>query len=468
MKLSHYYVNTLLSMPLYLNKLAELNSWAEFFSYANTLPEKGKGDIFEYLTKLMLTTKSEYRSILKNVWIQHEGIPSEIIKKLNLPNTDEGIDLIAETFTGEYWAIQCKFKGKNQVPTYKELSTFGNLANNYCQNISLALLAHTGEKGVRKKKLLGENYTEIGLDFWLGLKTEDWLNIHKKINNQPLRPTPKKPRPHQEKAIQFAHDHYIKNKATRGKLIMPCGTGKSLTAFWIAKSLNAKSIVVAVPSLALIKQSLEDWTREFIANNENPRPEWLVICSDETTSKLDKDEFVSDTYSLGIPTTTNVEVIYSFLTTNHDRKKIIFTTYHSSDRLAQSSRKCNFSFDLAILDEAHKTVGVHTKSFATLLSDEKISIAKRIFMTATERVIRGSDDEIYSMDDVDVYGKQFYRLSFKDAIHSDPPIISDYKILTISVTNDEIKQLITKNQLITDKTNKLEEQESQALGIVNI
>ena len=31
-------------------------------------------------------------------------------KKLNLPNTDEGIDLIAETFDKEYWAIQCKFR----------------------------------------------------------------------------------------------------------------------------------------------------------------------------------------------------------------------------------------------------------------------------------------------------------------------------------------------------------------------
>lgn len=451
-------------MTSFTNKLTEIFSWEEFFIYANTLSEKGKGDIFECLTKLILTTKSEYSSILKDIWIQHEGIPTDIINKLNLPNTDEGIDIVAETFNGEYWAIQCKYKGQNQTPTYKELSTFGNLANNYCRNISLALLVHTGEKGVRKKKLLGENYTEIGLDFWLGLKLEDWLNIHKKLKGQSVRPIPKKPRPHQLSSLLCANDHFVQNNAMRGRLIMPCGTGKSLTAFWIANSLGAKSIIVAVPSLALIKQSLEDWTREFIANNEEPRPEWLVICSDESTANLDKDEFVSDTYSMGIPTTTNVDAICSFITSNHGGRKVIFTTYQSSDRLAQASRKSGFSFDLAILDEAHKTVGIHTKSFATLLSDNNISITKRIFMTATERVIRGSNDEVYSMDDVDVYGEQFYRLSFKDAIHSVPPIISDYKILTISVTNDEIKQLIAKNKLISDKTNKLEEQESQALA----
>src|SRR5665647_2051339 len=119
-------------MPFNISKLTDIYSWDEFFSYANTLSEKGKGNIFETLTKLVLTTKPEYSSILKNVWIQSEDIPREHREKINLPSTDEGIDIIAETFTGEYWAIQCKFKGQNQTPTYKELSTFGNLANNYC------------------------------------------------------------------------------------------------------------------------------------------------------------------------------------------------------------------------------------------------------------------------------------------------------------------------------------------------
>ena len=160
---------------------------------------------------------------------------------------------------------------------------------------------------------------------------------------------------------------------------MPCGTGKSLTAFWIAYALNAKSIIVAVPSLALIKQSLEDWTREFVAHHEEPRPEWLVICSDESTAKIDdNDEFVSDAHSMGIPTTTNIEAISVFLTDHQIGRKVIFTTYQSSDKLAQAARSSKFSFDLAILDEAHKTVGVKSKTFATLLSDKNISISKRL------------------------------------------------------------------------------------------
>ena len=154
-------------MSSIFSKLSEIYSWTDFFSFANSLKEKEKGDLFECLTKQILVTKPEYNSILKNVWLFND-IPSGVRDKLNLPSRDEGIDLVTETIQGHYWAIQCKFKGQNQSPTYKELSTFTQLANNYCKNISLALLVHTGEKGVRKRHLLGEKYSEVGLEFWLG------------------------------------------------------------------------------------------------------------------------------------------------------------------------------------------------------------------------------------------------------------------------------------------------------------
>ena len=127
-------------------------------------------------------------------------------------------------------------------------------------------------------------------------------------------------------------------------------------------------------------------------------------------------------------------------------------------------RKSNFSFDLAILDEAHKTVGIKSKTFATLLLDKNIQVGKRIFMTATEKIFRGDDEEVLSMDDVNTYGDLFYQLTFKEAIHANPQIICDYKVLTISVTNDEIKQLIASNRILIDDLKNLEEQESQSLA----
>lgn len=443
-------------------KYIHYNNWNSFFTSASS-SNHDKGLQFELLTVNVLKSHPIYASTLEHVWLLREGLPSNIKKKLNIPQADEGIDIIAQTYSGEFWAIQCKFKATKQPPTMRELSTFNNLAHTHCKNISMAILFHTGERGVRKKHLMGDKYAEVGLEFWLGLNADNWKGINDFSHSKKLKPVQRKPRDHQKKAIKSAQDHYLKQNASRGRLIMPCGTGKSLTAFWIANALKANSIIVAVPSLNLIKQSLGDWTAEFVAQNEFHRPEWQVICSDDTTSKLD-DEFVNDVYSLGIPTSTSVDEIQGFLKRKTKGTKIIFTTYQSSDRLAQAARKAKFSFDLAILDEAHKTVGIKSKSFATLLSDTNISVKKRIFMTATERVLKGTNDDVLSMDDESIYGKRFYQLTFKDAIHSSPQIISDYKILTIAVTNTQIQEIIQKNKLLSDKNINVEEQDAQSLA----
>jgi predicted helicase len=177
---------------------------------------------------------------------------------------------------------------------------------------------------------------------------------------------------------------------------MPCGTGKSLTAYWIAEALKAKTILVAVPSLALVRQSLADWTREFLAHDV--LPDWLCVCSDESVGNLERDEFVGEVYDLGLPTHTDTNEIAALLRARSNGPKIVFTTYQSSDKLAAAARKARIRFDLAILDEAHKTVGVHSKRFATLLRDKKINIQHRLFMTATERIFRGTRNDVLSMD----------------------------------------------------------------------
>jgi Type III restriction enzyme, res subunit len=79
------------------------------------------------------------------------------------------------------------------------------------------------------------------------------------IGEQP-KPLPRKlPRPHQAKAIEEVtlgfRDH------ERGQLIMACGTGKTLTALWIAEKVGSRRTLVLVPSLSLISQTLAEWSR---------------------------------------------------------------------------------------------------------------------------------------------------------------------------------------------------------------
>ena len=95
------------------------------------------GSIFEHLTKLYLEVSPEYKTKLSKVYLLNE-VPNSLKNKLKLPNTDEGIDLIAETFDKEYWAIQCKFRS-DKTETLKvkgDLATFNNLAFTVCKNIS--------------------------------------------------------------------------------------------------------------------------------------------------------------------------------------------------------------------------------------------------------------------------------------------------------------------------------------------
>ena len=350
--------------------IASCKSWDDLYAHTKKLPAGSeKGAIFERLTQLYLQTTPEYRAELRHVWLLRE-VPADIRRRLNLPGPDEGIDLIARTRHGEYWAIQSKFRSQRDKPlNRRELGTFTSLAFNTCNNIALAVVAHTSTKPVSKRHLM-RNTVEIGLDRWQSLDQATWSLIVAKLEGPEPFDRRREARSRISRAaISAAKTHFIDDGAARGRLIMPCGTGKSLTAYWIAEALKAKTILVAVPSLALVRQSLTDWTREFLAHNVIP--DWLCVCSDESVGNLERDEFVGEVYDLGLPTHTDANEIAALLRARSNGPKIVFTTYQSSDKLAAAARKARIKFDLAILDEAHKTVGVHSKKFATLLRDQE-------------------------------------------------------------------------------------------------
>jgi predicted helicase len=281
-----------------------------------------------------------------------------------------------------------------------------------------------------------------------------------KLTGRSEAPKARLPKPHQIAAITAARTHFVRDGAARGRLIMPCGTGKSLTAYCIAEALKAKLILVAVPSLALVRQSLFDWTREFLAHRV--KPDWFCVCSDESVGNLESDTFIGEVYDLGVPARTEVGEIAAFLRARSNGPKIVFTTYQSSNNLAAAARKAKVRFDLAILDEAHKTVGKHSKTFATLVSEKKISIRRRLFMTATERVPQSDREEVLSMESEKDYGARFFQLSFKEAIKQG--IIADYKILTLIVSDQRIRELIDENRILDLNSHDLDEAEAQSVA----
>ncbi|TJX12681.1 hypothetical protein E9840_12285 [Tissierella creatinini] len=126
-------------------------------------------------------------------------------------------------------------------------------------------------------------------------------------------------------------------------------------------------------------------------------------------------------------------------------KKVIFVTYNSLDVIVSAVTSYEkFKFSLAIFDESHRTAGKkESKMFTYGLYDDYIKIEKRLFMTATERLvsprIRKKAEEfgdiIFSMDDESLYGPVLASINFGEAIEQN--IISDYEIILVTI--DEVQ-----------------------------
>jgi hypothetical protein len=144
--------------------IASCKSWGDFYERTKAFSTQGaKGAAFERLTQLYLQTTPEYRTELQDVWLLGE-VPADIRKRLNLPGPDEGIDLLARTRRGEYWAIQSKFRSQRDKPlNRRELGTFTSLAFNTCNDIAWTVVAHTCTKPPSKHHLMRKT-VEIGLD----------------------------------------------------------------------------------------------------------------------------------------------------------------------------------------------------------------------------------------------------------------------------------------------------------------
>ena len=324
------------------------------------------------------------------------------------------------------WMVETGRLAPDATLTHRELSTFTSLAFTVCREISFALVCTTT---ARLPGLLSDlpRLGDLTSETWTALDAAFFASLRESLATAapPPLPVARTPLPHQLTAIAAAHTHYVERAATRGKLISPCGSGKSLTACWIAEKLAARRVLIAVPSIALIRQTLETWMREALARGQPA--DWLCVCSDADVAKTERAELVAHVHELGLPTTQPAQLAAALAALrDHPGQVVVLTTYQSSPVLAAAARDAAFAFDLAVLDEAHRTTGRRAKNFSHLLFDQNLPLPRRLFMTATERRFQGSSDEIVSMDDPALYGDTFALLTFRDAIAATPPILSDY------------------------------------------
>ena len=77
----------------------------------------------------------------------------------------------------------------------------------------------------------------------------------------------------------------------------------------MTQELNSKATLIAVPSLSLVKQTLEVYLREIVANHKKVK--WLCICSDEGIGQ--NEDVVFYTENLGVPCQTEGKYYFDVL-----------------------------------------------------------------------------------------------------------------------------------------------------------
>ncbi len=408
--------------------------------YASLDPDVGvRGKQFEKFVKWFLKTDPTWATQVDEVWLWNE-YPKRW-------GADCGIDLIFNHKNGKTWAVQSKCVSPNNDIKKSEIDSFLSESNDSKIDGRL-LIASTDGIGKNAQQVIHRQEKQV-VCFLLDQFRQSEIEFPSSMAelNQGRRKEKKTPRPHQIEAIEKVSQGL--KTADRGQILMACGTGKTMTGLWIKEKLKAKQVLVLVPSLSLLSQTLKEWNAEA-----NQPFKWICVCSDKSVAKENsEDEWISNTSEIGVPVTNEPLEIKHFL--DESDSKVVFATYQSSQLIVEAQEHHDTSeFDLVIADEAHRCAGRVSNAFGSILDENKIKSSKRLFFTATPRILSKEiktksvdmDFEVTSMDDHSIFGSVLYQLKFSEAIAND--LLSDYQVVVIGVDDEIIKQKIINRELI--------------------
>ena len=448
----------------------------------NSTSERNKGDKFERLMQAYLLTKPAYSHLLTDVWLWTD-FPYK--KQFGTGGKDTGIDLVCRTHDGDYWAVQCKCYAagkkvdKAMVDSFVSTSSFEFETKDGKKTFSFKIWIDTTYDGFNAE---AQNVVQrlgirrIGL---IDLKNDDvdWEALDSGKKGAEAAVKKYGLRPHQKKAFDATTRYFADHE--RGKLIMACGTGKTFTSLRIAEALATEShlVLFLVPSIALLSQTLKEWSAQC---KSNIYP--ICICSDSHAA-----DSISD---LVLPATTDSKKVYSQFVDFRARQAceggmiVVFSTYQSIDVISDVQKQINnldkdsFIFDLIVCDEAHRTTGVKQKdksqsSFTKVHSNGNIKAKKRLYMTATPRLYssdaqakaKEKEVEVWSMDDPQMFGEEIYRIGFGEAVEKQ--LLSDYKVIVLTLDENSVEPELL-NELMEGNADLKESDAIKLIGCINV
>ena len=394
-----------------------------------------RGRRFEPLVAKALETDRGFRGRFARVWLWGEWPGRR--------SGDIGVDLVAELRGGGLAAIQVKCYDPGSRIYESDLATFlANTNADFGERLVVSTTPHWSANAlalisnqrppVQRLDLFGLEATTIDWDRWL----ED--------ESAPLAERPRRElRPHQRAALADVSAGLAAHG--RGKLVMACGTGKTLTALRAAEELAGAGgrALFAAPSISLVAQALREWTADASIPIRA-----FAVCSDPKVGAADGDG--ARACDLPIPPTTDPAALAAAAAPDApDALTVVFSTYQSMGAVRGAQAAGMPEFDLAVCDEAHRTTGYalegeERSSFLLVHDADAIRARRRLYMTATPRIYapaararaREADAFVASMDDEAVYGPELHRLGFADAVERE--LLSDYKVAVLVVDEARI------------------------------
>ena len=376
--------------------------------------------------------------------------------RYNGGKADTGIDLVAHRIDDDSWvAIQAKFYKettsiqKSHIDSFFEASGHSFETEKGKEHFSHRYIISTTDKWSKNAEEALENQmietSRIGMaDIATAPVNWDVAFPGSEIQINLSRKEAFAPRKHQVEAIDKVMTGFENHD--RGKLIMACGTGKTFTSLRLAEEYakengNKARVLFLVPSIALLSQTLREWTAQSTMDLR-----CFAVCSDTKVGRAAEDIAPHD---LEVPVSTNGEMIASTFASGKRAQglHVVFSTYQSLPAVHEAQKQGLDEFDLIICDEAHRTTGVtlageDASNFVRVHDEDYIKADKRLYMTATPRLfddsIKGKaaehSAELASMDDEAIYGPEFHRLGFGEAVEKG--LLTDYKVLVMTVDED--------------------------------
>lgn len=391
------------------------------------LDEHARGAALEIFAEACLATQRVYQA--REVW-PGNSMPSALRQQLHLPMADMGVDGVFVTPADEPVCYQSKFRTGRPALTWTELSTFYGLADVGGRRLVFTncdVVARVAEERLGAIFVRGSDLDR--------LTPEDFQIIEAWLAERPATPKKKNPKPHQVVALNDIVGGL--SRGPRATALMACGSGKTLIALWAAERLGAHTVLVLLPSLALVRQTLHEWLHE----TSWPDVQFLCVCSDPTVQP-EEDSLLVRPSDLDFEVTTQSADVRRFLERPTASVRLVFSTYQSSQVVAAAIAGLP-PFDFGVFDEAHKTAGRDGARFALALKDENLPIARRLFLTATPRhydVAKkdkfGEAKVVFSMDVPEIYGPVVHRLPFRAAATA--KIITDYKVIISVITSEMV------------------------------